>query len=83
VKEPYITPLANKGFLHLARQYGEPMKPANCRSARQTLASSVIFQRLHPHDGIIWLDGGTHDVTWVDENLINDRATGRHPQKAF
>lgn len=84
MKVPYITPLANKGFLHLATQYVEPMKPANRRrSARQILAFSVVFQCLHPHGGIIWLDGGTHDVTWLDENLINDSVTGRHPQKAF
>ena len=84
MKAPYITPLANKGFLHLARQYVEPMKSADRRrSARETLDFSVIFQCLHPHDGIIWLDGGTRDVTWLDENLIDDRVTGRHPQKAF
>lgn len=80
MKAPYITPLANKAFSHLARQYVKPVKPANHRrSARQILAFSLILQCLHPHDGIIWLDGGTHGVTWLDGSLIDDRVTaGRH-----
>lgn len=31
----------------------------NCRSLRRVLASSGIFQWLHPQHGIIWLGGGT------------------------
>lgn len=75
--------IGKQGLFHLARQHVEPMKTSDCkRSARQAQTFSVLFQCLHPHDGIIWLDGGTHDGAWLDENLIDVRVTGRHPQKA-
>lgn len=74
VKLPYIIPLANKGFLHLAGLMSKPwnLQLQICEAGLGFLWDFLVAPPPAWNHLARWWD---HGAAWLDENLTDDRVT--------